>query len=344
MKYDFVFLTNLPAFYKLNLYNAIAKEKKILVVFLWNDAEIRNKDFFKGEKLFQYYSLIGKSKCQIYFFLLKLILGVQTKYFVLGGWDTFYMWFCWLLIPRKKSTLVVESSILESKIHGFRGWLKRVFLSKISLIYASGYAQTDLVRSLGFRKRVIETKGVGLFNIVEKPTLFIPNIIRNFIYVGRLSQEKNLELLINVFNELPQYTLNIIGFGPLEQNLKSIAKSNIFFHGAIANEKVSEYYLKNDVFILPSISEPWGLVVEEALNNGLPVIVSDRVGCVKELINNDFNGIIFHYNDSNSLKKAIVKISDKAYYTNLKKNVLKIDFRKIAQRQIECYTSFTFIN
>lgn len=339
MKYDFVFLTNLPAFYKLNLYNAIAKEKKILVVFLGNDAAIRNEDFFKGERLFKYNSLMGKKKYQIFFFLLKIILTTRAKFFVLGGWDTYYMWFCWLLIPRKKTALVVESSILESKIYGFHGWLKRIFISKISLVYASGCSQTELVRALGFRKRVIETKGVGLFNIITKPALIIPDTIKNFIYVGRLSPEKNLELLIKVFNELPQYNLNIIGFGPLELSLKNMAKSNISFLGPIDNKKISKYYLKNDVFILPSITEPWGLVVEEALNNALPVIVSDRVGCAREIIKQDFNGIIFPYNDVHSLKKAIMKITTKEYYINLKKNVLKMDFHAIAQKQIECYTS-----
>lgn len=339
MKYDFVFLTNLPAFYKLNLYNAIAKEKNIFVAFIGNDAEIRNEDFFKGEKQFPFISLMNRGRCGKLFYLLRLLFAVKTQYFVLGGWDNVYMWIGWLLIPPEKIAVVVESSYLESMLYGLRGWLKKIFLKKVSLVYASGYSQTKLVRDGGFKGKVIVTKGVGLFNMVEKPEFRLPRFIENFVYVGRLSPEKNLDLLINVFNELPQYNLNIIGFGPLEHELKSMAKRNIIFYGAVENKELPVHYSHNDVFILPSISEPWGMVVEEALNNALPVIVSDRVGCVEEIVKNDCNGIVFRYNDPVSLKNAIIKITNLEYYMSLKKNVMEMDFKDIARRQIKCYTN-----
>ncbi len=86
--------------------------------------------------------------------------------------------------------------------------------------------------------------------------------------------------------------LEVFDFVLTEEELKAMAKQNVHFLGAINNKELSGYYQKMDVFVLPSLIEPWGLVVEEALNNGLPVIVSDRVGCAEEIID-ESNGIVF---------------------------------------------------
>lgn len=55
---------------------------------------------------------------------------------------------------------------------------------------------------------------------MNQPSFIYKTQIRNFLYVGRLSEEKNLKLLIDVFNSLPDLKLNIIGFGPQEEVLK----------------------------------------------------------------------------------------------------------------------------
>ena len=127
-----------------------------------------------------------------------------------------------------------------------------------------------------------------------------------------------------------------MGYGPQELLLKSIAKQNINFHGAIPNIELFKQYQQNDVFVLPSSSETWGLVVEEALNNGLPVIVSDKVGCAEEIVD-ESNGIVFRLSENDSLNNAILKIQDIEYYNSLKFNISKMDFEKIAQTQIDCY-------
>ena len=131
--------------------------------------------------------------------------------------------------------------------------------------------------------------------------------------------------------------LNIVGYGPQLDYLKSIANKNIELHGSMANNKLNDFYQQNDVFILPSKSEPWGLVVEEALNNGLPVILSDRVGCHPEIIKNDKNGIVFNLDDYNGLKKSIIKVQNVQYYNSLRENVCKMNFKTRTIKQVDCY-------
>lgn len=337
-KIDLIFITNLPSFYKINLYNEIAKKKKILVIFTGDTASLRNPDFFKGEIMFKHIFVTGNSwqkAVEAY----KTIHKHDYKSLILGGWDSFTMWIAVLLFPSHKNAIVIESSYLESKINGINGILKRFFLKRISKVYASGKYQVKLVKDLGYNREIIETKGVGIFNIIEQPKHIKIDSVTKFIYVGRLSKEKNIKFLIDIFNQLPNLCLNIVGYGPQENELKSFASksSNIVFWGPVENKKLPILYQSNHVLILPSSSEPWGLVVEEALNNGIPAIISNKVGCKDEVLINNLNGLIFSLEDKNSLKESIIKMTEVSYYNKLRESISKMDFRKNALGQINCY-------
>ncbi|MGL4393568.1 MAG: glycosyltransferase family 4 protein [Fusobacteriaceae bacterium] len=345
--YDIIFFTNIKSFYKINLYNEIAKTKKILVIFVCEKSIHRNENFYKGEIKFETYFL---SKNKFYeerntlastISLIKLLLKIKYKEIIIGGWDSLENWTAWFISKKNKKSVVVESSVYESKTTGFRGFLKKIFVSKISCAYASGELQIELLKALNYKNKIIKTKGVGISNcfLIEKKINNKKNTeIKNFIYVGRLSEEKNIEQLIRVFNKHKNLNLNIVGFGPLEKQLKKeVKEKNIFFHGAVNNEDLNKYYYENDVFILPSKKEPWGLVVEEALYNGLPVIISDKVGCAKEVINDNIHGIIYDVEKDEELEKAILKMCDIKYYEKIKFNVVNLDFDKIEKEQIQSY-------
>lgn len=72
-----------------------------------------------------------------------------------------------------------------------------------------------------------------------------------------------------------------------------MAKDNIRFLGHVPNDSLPEIYERHDVFILPSRYEPWGLVVEEALFRGLPVIASDKVGSAADMVAALETGAVF---------------------------------------------------
>jgi glycosyltransferase involved in cell wall biosynthesis len=335
-KYDLIIITNLPAFYKINLFNRIARHTKMLVIFTHNNSAQRNEDFYQGIHEFQSVFISNMSLVQKNLFLIKLLYRNRNSRLILGGWDYFLFWLAAFLHNKNKNELIVESSHIESKTTGLKGFTKRLFLHNISIAYASGISQIKLLQNLNFTGKIIKTKGVGIFNIVPQPVFTKRDCVKNFIYVGRLSPEKNLKFLVQTFNTLPNLRLNIIGFGPEESVLKSIAKSNVNFYGAVVNTELHKFYQQNDVFILPSLSEPWGMVVEEALNNGLPVIVSDRIGCADEIINEN-NGLVFKLDEPNSILEAIHKIKDIEFYNSLRKNISNLDFEKQAENQVRCY-------
>lgn len=335
--YEQIFITNVPSFYKINLYNRINERYPIFVAFTDGMDSTRNADFYKGRMSFNYVNLGGRNLLSKIFFLLKIVLLSKYNTMVLGGWDTFLSWICALLSPRRKNALALESSILESNTGGIKGFFKRIFLSRISRVYAAGQLHRKLLDALGYRGDVVITHGVGIYNVVETPPFKPRGEVKNFIYVGRFIPCKNLVNLVKAFEKVPDCTLTMVGYGELDENLRAIAPDNVVFTGAVENANLPSYYRKNDVFILPSYSETWGVVVEEALNNGIPVITSENVGCNGDVVVDGKTGIIFSLKESDGLFKAINRIRDLTLYNRIAFNISKIDFKTPIEQQVECY-------
>lgn len=330
-----IIVTNIPAFYKIKMYNEVNKRVQLFVIYTDNNDIDRNKDFVSGSMEFKYKILEG-SIAQKIWSAIQLLKTLNYDELILGGWDHPVLWALAFIFPKAKNAFFIESSYFESQTSGLKGLIKRIFVKRLSKVYASGKSQRKITDSLGFNGNTIITKGVGIFNYISQPTYNPRKEVKKFFYVGRFVEVKNLKMLISVFNSLAQYQLYLAGFGEQEEELKAMAKENIHFMGAIENKKLTAIYQQMDVFVLPSKIEPWGLVVEEALNNGLPVIVSNRVGCAEEIIN-ESNGLIFQYNNPEDLTRVILKMSDIAFYNNLRKNISLMDFEKTEKKQIECY-------
>ena len=134
------------------------------------------------------------------------------------------------------------------------------------------------------------------------------------LYVGRLSEEKNISDLLDSYDiiDCKNKRLFIVGDGPLySQLLSHIKEKNIKgvnITGFRSFEKTSEFYVAADVLVLPSRHEQWAKVVAEAMCFGLPIIASDKVGNVLDLIRDGYNGFIFPAGNIEKLSESIKKI------------------------------------
>lgn len=316
--YSYLIITHIPAFYKVNLYNELSKKLNIFVIFIAsNTYEKRADDFvsienaeFKYEVLsncdFQNRDIVQNIKK-----LRTILKAVEHERLLVSGWDLKEFWYLVFFYPKSKNSLALESTVLESSTVGIKGVIKKLFLSRISTVFASGALHVELLNALGYKSEIKVTKGVGIINKTEfakKEKIYQ----KRFLYIGRLSKVKNLKTLIELFNSLEEHFLTIIGDGEEKESLVKMAKSNIIFKEPIENKKLKDEFLNNDIFILPSMKEPWGLVIEEALYFGLPVIVSQNCGSV-ELVKNGVNGYIFDPKDSKNLKDIIINIDAKRY-------------------------------
>jgi Glycosyltransferase len=141
------------------------------------------------------------------------------------------------------------------------------------------------------------------------------------LYVGRLTELKGIEYLLEALNKLNKddFSFVAIGHGNLKNRVEKYCKDNEIDYrliGIIPNSDLPPYYKLATVFVLPSITtktfkEPWGLVVNEAFNQGCPVVVTDAVGAgVGGLVKNEKNGFVVPEKDSRALNEAIGRILD----------------------------------
>ena len=321
--YDYIIVTHIPNFYKVNLYNELSNKFKILVIFTAkNTKEKRSDDFITlSDARFDYRLLFDgnyeeRNVFQNIIGINKILKKYNFRRILVSGWDTKEDWYSILSNDKAKNCLALESTINDSSTTGVKGLIKKMFLRNISTAFASGALHKNLLEKLNYKGKVIITKGVGIIN---KPGLnFIKrDYKKRFLFIGRLSKEKNIQTLVNLFNTLSDYKLTIIGTGPLSEKLRADARENIIFKGEIPNLYLKEYFENNDIMLLPSISETWGLVVEEALYFGMPAIVSDNCG-VSELIKYGVNGYTLNFKNPEKVKDVILSIDNNAYQDLLK--------------------------
>lgn len=167
-----------------------------------------------------------------------------------------------------------------------------------------------------------------------KGEIGVRNSSRVIVFSGRLVAIKCVDLLIKAFLQVNEkfqdIELLIVGYGPEEQRLKKMAGENsrIHFLGHRGIDEIPGIYGISDILVLPSISEPWGLVVNEAMACGCAIIVSDRCGCSKDLIQD--NGIVVEGGKLYPLVEALEQfLSSESRLERMKKKSIEIiqDFR-----------------
>jgi len=133
------------------------------------------------------------------------------------------------------------------------------------------------------------------------------------LFSGKLIEKKQPLMLIEAFARLRarhDCALLIAGDGPLRPEAEALAArlglADVRFAGFLNQSELPMAYAAADVFVLPSkLHETWGLVVNEAMNFGLPVVLSDKVGCAEDLVPGDRNGFTFGHRSVTQLASAL---------------------------------------
>lgn len=338
--YDLVYLTNTPSFYKLNLCNEICRRgKSLLLVFYGYGSEAVNTSLTDNNDWFFDYRFINdgdsnkRNRFATFINLIKLLTSIKYKKLIYAGWLAPEYNLLAFLTPKNRNTMVCESSIFDVSFNGLSGKIKKAIINRMGAVLPSGKPHDRLFQSIGFKDQRFITGSVGIFDKQQRKDKPNHSPLR-YIYVGRLIDVKNISMLVDVFNKNGK-PLTIVGTGVLDKELKRKAKNNITFTGFIDNARLGEIYQNHDVFILPSYYEPWGLVVEEALYWGLPVIVSDRVGSSEDMVKDLHSGLIFNNNDCEDLQRCIDSMETD--YQDYVRNVNAIDWKQREDKQVDAY-------
>ncbi len=162
-----------------------------------------------------------------------------------------------------------------------------------------------------------------------------------FLYVGMLNADKGIDRLINALKNVnnANITLDICGTGPLREFVLEACDTDgrINYLGQIAKEELKKVYINHDVLIVPSVwEEPFGRVVIEGNQYGLPVIGSNRGG-IKEIIDNIKTGELFNPEDSSELTTLIKKFSNRSVIKSYFPSIIEGIGRYSLDRQVEVF-------
>ncbi len=237
-------------------------------------------------------------------------------------------------------------SIVKSAIFKVTDGFFSYGLNSNQFLFRAGIAKKKIFTFLNsfdkvkFRQQITENSS-NLLDQIGEPYL---------LYVGRLSEEKNLFELIDFMKELP-YTLKMAGNGPLLTDInKKIQQekiTNIHVLGTVAWTELADLYRQATCLILVSTAETWGMVANEAQELGKPVICTEACGCANDLILDGYNGLVIKQlsdlEERNRIKQFLKELPEKSEYyaEHSKRNSQIFGVEKLAN---EMYQGFQQLN
>jgi glycosyltransferase involved in cell wall biosynthesis len=337
-----VILTEIIAPYRIPVFNALAQRPEIdlHVVFLSeNDPTLRQWRIYKDEIRFQYDVLPSwRRRLGGYNVLLNrgvhsALTRIKPDVVLCGGYNYLASWQAayWARVHRVPLLLWSESTAFDQR-RGYRfvEFIKTRFLSLCAAFVVPGRSSLNYLKDLGIAEAKIFTApnavDISLFSrLAEKSRQdgvqrrgLPPLPPRYFLYVGRLVQAKGIFELVEAYAQLDaemrsQIGLVFVGDGSdrveLVERAARISPGTIQVLGFAHREELAELYALADVLVFPTHSDPWGLVVNEAMACGLPVIVTDVAGCALDLVQDGWNGFVVPPCEPSQLAAAMARLA-----------------------------------
>ena len=217
--------------------------------------------------------------------------------------------------------LMLDNNEFDSKRNCIKEFIKRSYLNFFDKFYYGGSEKRCYLSLLGVPKNKIiygyNSIDNKFFQIKSNPRISLPQNFKKksyFLTVSRFVEEKNLFFTLNAISQISDFLLKkkyyfiLFGQGVLENELKEhISRLKLDKVVLLLN---SDDYPRSDIkalysnakfFLLSSTSEPWGLVVNEAMASKLPILISNQCGCSDDLVDIGINGYTFNPKKINEL-------------------------------------------
>jgi glycosyltransferase involved in cell wall biosynthesis len=211
--------------------------------------------------------------------------------------------------------ILTDDNFLETLTWNYMKW----FYEQLDLLYVNseGYRRAWTDRGIAAGKIKILPRGLDttLFHPSRREPDFwkpygVPRAATVLLYVGRVSKEKDLDVIVSAWPKLRGNgaALAFVGDGPYLKELRALLP-DAAFTGTLAGRDLARAFASADVFIFPSTTDTFGNVILEALASGVPCVVSDQGG-PKDLIVHGRTGFITHALDVEDFTRHIARLVD----------------------------------
>ena len=323
-----LFLTNLPSPYMVNFLNELGKICNLTVLFERGESSERNGrwDCYKFDS-FDGIILKGIPMSPDSALAIGVLKWLKNKYdyIIIANPMTPTGILAQFFLKMKKIPFILES---EGSFHksgvGIKEKLKFYLVSNASCFLSTTAKADEYFEFYGAeRKKIFHYPFTSLYerdilervlDTNEKEKLRKEFVIRGtklVTAVGRLIKLKNYNILLEAWGKIREcdWSLAIIGEGEEEATLKEYVKTNnllnVYFVGYKDKKTVMEYLKASDIFVHPTSTDVWGLVINEAMACGQPIITTDMCIAGSALIEDGVNGYIVKVGDSEAIKNKI---------------------------------------
>ena len=329
-----LFVTSYPSPYRVDFFNLLGQSVDLTVAFTerieWQ--KHRSRDWFNenysGFRAVFLKDLVRIRKVMIFKDIIPLLKS-GFDHIILGGYSsgTLMAAIEYMKLHRIPFAIEADGGMIseESKL---KYWGKKHFIGSASAWLSSGKATSEYFVHYGAKKDRIflypftsqwkkDLDQACLLSREEKDTvrgrLGIEES-RMLLTVGQLIPRKGVDILMKAAKRLPKdVAVVVVGAEPTEEYLalkRDLDLANVHFVGFKVKDELADYYRAADVFVMPTRKDIWGLVINEAMSYGLPIVSTDRCIAALELVEEGVNGQIVPAEDPEALAEGILKVLD----------------------------------
>lgn len=331
-------ITEIIAPYRIPVFNALAArgDVDLHVIFLAEtDPELRQWQVYRNEIRFSYEVLpawrrrLGKLNLLMNWGTGKALDKFSPDSVMCGGYNYPACWSAARWCNRHGVPLLLWSESTADDSRSRKWWvgrLKKRFMENSTAFVAAGKSSREYLESLGAKAERIfiapdavdvelyariaqETRsdGAGIRVRFDLPQRFL-------LCAGRLVREKGVFELLEAYARLDDAERSQIGLvfageggarAQLETRAAEIWPGSVRFTGFVQRDQLAELYGTAEALVFPTHSDPWGLVVNEAMACGLPIVASSVAGCVRDLVLDGRNGFVVRAGDVEEITGAI---------------------------------------
>lgn len=324
-----LFMTNVPSPYRVDFFNELGKHCNLTVLFETNTAKSRDASW-KTDKFLNFKAIFlkGIKVGEAESFSLNMIPYLSKKKYdiiVVGMYSSPTGMIAIEYMKLKKIPFVISSDGgLIKNDKGIKYKLKARYISAASAWLSTGSATTEYLCHYGAHKSqvyVYPFSSVKDEDVLLKPVSQIEKDElrhelgmkekRIIISVGQFIHRKGYDILLRACKDVDKNIgVYIIGGEPTEEYIqlkKELYLTNVYFVGFMRKDQLSKYYRAADLFVLPTREDIWGLVVNEAMAYGLPVITTDKCVAGIEMIVDGLTGNIIPVDNVEVLSSKLIE-------------------------------------
>lgn len=342
---EVLYITNIPSPYRVEFFNQLGEKVKLTVCFERTNATNREQSWLTLQsKTYDTITLnginYGEDSC-ISFDIIKYINRYKKNVIIVANYTSPSCIIAILYMKIKKIPFIITAD--GGFIRNDKWIIKRIktlLMSSATYWIVSGKKTQEYACYYGAKKDKVfivpftSQKGSDIldfplatdykYNLKKKLRISTERIC--LLFVGQIIERKGVDILNKVAEQLSDDFCILIAGGTKENYVETFncqPCSKICFLGFLGKEKLKEYYKAADIFIFPTREDIWGLVINEAMSCGLPVITTEACIAGVELIENGYNGYIVKVEDIEAYIEAIQSLKSVIARKQMGDNALK---------------------